>query len=344
MSEIRYNHLDKSHVIIAPERLHRPDKMSWKQREHDTAECPFCEGNEELTPPEIYAVRDEQSEANKPGWKSRVVPNLYKAVQVESAFDYKIEGMNEAWEGFGAHEVIIDIPEHMTSMSQWSREHYLNWFKALAQRVADLRNDHRLVFISLFKNRGAFAGATQSHPHTQLIGLPMVPRDDSIKYEHCYHHYQHTGRALLDDMVAQEEKDQERIIAQQGAFTAFCPYASQYPFEVMIAAGKGVGEFDTMDAAYHRHLADLLRLVFLKMHAKLGFFDFNLSFAIAPLQPRYEDDSAFEHIDSMCRFHLRIIPRIYRHGGFEISTGMMINSVEPERAAKLLREADVEID
>jgi len=344
MSEIRYNHLDKSYVIIAPERLHRPDQMSWKQEQSDTAECPFCVGNEKMTTPEIYAVRSENSDANEPGWKSRVVPNLYKAVQIESPYDYNIEGLNEAWEGFGAHEVIIDTAEHLAFMTQWRREHYLNWFKAISNRIEDLRNDHRIVYISLFKNHGPFAGATQSHPHTQLIGLPMLPRDENYKYEHCYHHYQRTGRSLIDDLVAQEEKDKVRIIAKQGAFTAFCPYASQYPFEVMIAAGGSVGEIDRMSDAYKNHLADLLKIIFEKMHAMLGFFDFNLSFGIAPLQPRFEDDWAYEHIGAMCRFYIRIIPRIYRHGGFEISTGTMINSVEPERSAKLLRKVEVEAE
>jgi UDPglucose--hexose-1-phosphate uridylyltransferase len=342
MSEIRYNHLDKSYVIIAPERLHRPDHMSWQQEKRDDAECPFCEGNEKMTPPEIYALRSSRSKPNEPGWQCRVVPNLYKAVQIESQYGYNAEGMNEVWKGFGAHEVIIDIPEHLTCLAQWNRKHYINWFKAISQRVADLRNDHRIVFISLFKNHGAFAGATQPHPHTQLIGLPIIPRDENIRFEHCYHHYQRTGRALLDDILAEEEKDGKRIVAKLGAFTAYCPYASQFPFEVMIAAGKGVTEIDTMDSIYQNHLAELMQLVFKKMHLMLGFFDFNLSFAIAPLQPRFEDDRAYEHIESMCRFHIHVIPRIYRHGGFEISTGTMINSVEPERSAKLLREAEVE--
>jgi len=152
MSDIRYDRLHDTHVIIAPERLHRPDQPAeMRENKKKDAKCPFCEGNECMTPPEIFAIRKTDSSANQKGWKTRVVPNLYRAVQIEAPHVHH-HGTFEHWKGFGAHEVIIDTPQHHTSMTQWDNNTVSNWLKTLRARVADLRRDHRIAYISLFKN------------------------------------------------------------------------------------------------------------------------------------------------------------------------------------------------
>ena len=152
MSEIRYDLLEDNYVIIAPERLQRPAyNMAWK-KEENIAACPFCEGNESMTPPEIFAIRDNDSFPDEPGWKSRVIPNLYKAVQIEAPYGSRHKGMSNTWEGFGAHEIIIDTSEHFGCMADWTKETFVQWIYTLQQRVADLRHDDRIAFISLFKN------------------------------------------------------------------------------------------------------------------------------------------------------------------------------------------------
>ena len=155
MSEIRHNLLKNSYVIMAPERMHRPAyNMAWKKDEPSASSCPFCEGNESMTPTEIYAVRDNKSLPDKPGWKSRVVPNLYKAVQVEAQYHSRQEGIYNAWDGFGAHEIIIDTPQHLDCMTEWKSSTFLIWLKTLQARIKDLRQDERIAFISIFKNHG----------------------------------------------------------------------------------------------------------------------------------------------------------------------------------------------
>ena len=338
MSEIRHNLLKDSYVIIAPERMHRPAyNMAWKKEERSMSTCPFCEGNESMTPAEIFAVRENKSLPDKPGWKSRVVPNLYKAVQVEAQYNSRQEGIYSAWDGFGAHEIIIDSPRHLDCMVEWENDTFLVWLKTLQARIKDLRQDERIAFISIFKNHGLFAGATQAHPHTQLIGLPVVPRGEIDKYIRKFDHYRNTGRALISDIIAQEEHNQDRIIAQEGTFTAFCPYASAYPFEVMIAAKDAIGTLDRIDESHLEDLSKLLKIIFYKLRKQLGNFDFNMAVSIPPMQKHFDTDAFFNHIDEISRFSVHIMPRIYRHGGFELSTGMMINPVEPERSAKLLR-------
>jgi len=338
MSDIRYDRIHDTHVIIAPERLRRPDcNRTVSDTKVVDTNCPFCEGNESMTPPEIFAIRESESFVNEEGWQTRVVPNLYKAVQIETAHKHHY-GLFEHWEGFGAHEVIIDTPEHHTSMTQWSENAVISWLKTLRARVGDLRRDQRITYISLFKNEGEQAGSTQTHSHTQLIGLPLIPKVQRDEYQRNYQYYKHNGNALLSSVIKYEEEDGQRIVAKHGDFTAYCPYASAYPFEVMISSKKALGQIDTLSDSSMEALAPLLLSTLKKLKIQLGCFAFNLSIGTPPLQVNSVDNELLSFVDDACRFAIRIMPRIYKFGGFEGSTGVIINPVLPEDAAKLLRE------
>ncbi|MGB5505049.1 MAG: DUF4931 domain-containing protein [Sulfurovum sp.] len=342
MSNIRYDRIHDTHVIIAPERLHRPD-CSFDVDEKRTVDenCPFCEGNESMTPPEIFSHRKAGSFPNEKGWQTRVVPNLYKAVQIEASYEHHY-GLFEHWEGFGAHEVIIDTPEHHTSMTQWSEGAIVEWLKTLRSRVSDLRRDQRIAHISLFKNEGSQAGATQAHSHTQIIGLPIIPKLEREKYQRSYEYYKQNGRAMIESVIMQEEENEERIVDKHGDFTAFCPFASAYPFEVMISSKKALGQINTLSDSSIETLAPLLLATLENLKTQLGCFSFNLVVTTPPLQEDTVDHGLINCVDEACRFAIRIMPRIYKFGGFEVSTGVIINPVLPEVAAKLLREsADV---
>ena len=343
MSEIRYNRMEDSYVIIAPERLHRPDFMAWNKEEggenDNLRRCPFCEGNESMTPSEIYAIRQSGSFADEKGWTTRVIPNLYKAVQIEAPYLLKNVGANKVWEGFGAHEIIIDTAEHFTAMSEYSQTTFFNWMKTIQSRVHDLRNERRIAYISVFKNHGPSAGATQSHSHTQLIGLPVIPKAIEHKYERIYQYYIDSGRILLDDIIQEEKSDGSRVVIESESFIAFCPFASEYPFEVMVASSELPAEIDTIDDMKLKELSALLQELFTIMEIQLGKFDYNMSLSVAPMKKAFKINTDRSQIDAICRFNIRIMPRMYRHGGFELSTGTMINPVEPERSAKLLRES-----
>ena len=338
MSEIRYNRMYDTHVIIAPERLHRPECGSDVTTIESSDTCPFCEGNESMTPPEIFAIRDSKSFANEPDWQTRVVPNLYKVVKIEAPHQHHY-GMFEYWEGFGAHEIIIDTPVHNTSMTQWSATEVGFWLKTLRERVRDLRQDHRIAYLSLFKNEGKLSGSTQNHSHTQIIGLPIIPREDAQRYRREYEHYKSTGKAMLELMVHQEEEDATRIVLKRGDFTAYCPYASAYPFEVMISSKKELGQIDSLSDASIEDLSELLLSTLKRLKWQLGCFHFNLCVLTPPLQEGSIGYDEFSSIDKYSRFAIRIMPRLYRHGGFEANTGVLINPVLPEIAAKLLRES-----
>jgi UDPglucose--hexose-1-phosphate uridylyltransferase len=340
MSEIRYDRLHDSHVIIAPERLRHPEPPQSLEKvvppPYPPEPCPFCEGNEAMTPREIYALRPEGSLSNQSGWKTRVVPNFFKALQIETPPKHHF-GLFEYWEGFGAHEVVIDTPHHATSMTQWSHEEMIAWLETLRQRVWDLRCDHRIAYLSVFKNEGKYAGASLSHAHTQIIGLPLVPKGKQELYRRSYEFYQTSGMTLMESILSHEEETQSRIIEKRGEFTAFCPYASGYPFEVMISSIKNTGELGSFSREYLESLAALLVSTLHRLKRQLGKFDFNLSVSTPPLIENEGISSA-----QLCRLTIRIMPRLYYQGGFENSSGILINPVAPEMAAKLLRESTYE--
>lgn len=338
MSEIRYDRLHDLHVIIAPERLRHPDEVESLEKvvpePYLSEPCPFCEGNESMTPMEIFALRAEGSFANEAGWQTRVVPNLFKAVQIETPSNHHF-GMFEYREGFGAHEVIIDTPRHTTSMVEWSVQETSAWLGTLAQRVGDLRRDQRITHISLFKNEGKNAGASMSHCHTQLIALPLVPKSSSELYRRAYEYYQNNAHPLMESIVSNEEQIQSRIVEKVGGYTSFCPYASGYPFEVMIASLSERRHIDSLTTDQRENIATLVVSTLQRLKRQLGVFHFNFSLSAPPLV-----DYSGEELSELCPFTIRIMPRLYRHGGFENTSGILINPVAPELAAKLLRESN----
>ena len=338
MSQIRYDLIHDDYALIAPERLHRPDcfKVAVASDSVDTSRCPFCPGHEGMTPPEIFAIR-ESGKADTPGWKTRVVPNLYKAVQIEAPWQSRDEGPYRVWEGLGAHEVIIDTPRHLLRMDEWKNEEYRLWLKTLRARINDLRNDVRLVYIDVFKNQGRYAAATQSHPHTQLIALPTVPQRRLRDLQRA-HEYFLTHRIGIHEAVLNEElRSDARIVAQNDRFVCYSPYASTFAFETAITARDHAALSDLDDDAV-ASLASLMQEIVSRLYRVLGDFDFNILFNTPPMQKNSETAPFFDDIGRMWRLHIRILPRLFRMGGFELGSGAMINPVAPEEAARHLKE------
>ena len=337
MSEIRRDRLHDHYVLIAPERMRRPDTLAADSHTVPADKCPFCHGHEGLTPPEIYASRE--NEADSSSWMVRVIPNLYKAVQVELDDYSRIDGMFESRPGVGAHEIVIDTPCHDCRISQLETLQIGKWLSAISKRVSDLRKDKRLIHIGVFKNHGESAGATQSHPHTQIIALPVMPHSTLKLLDKGLQYYRRHGRGKVEDLLENERNEGTRVVSERGDFVAFCPFASSYPFEVIIAPRRALCSLDELNRDDIAHLAYLFKDVFERLDTELGDFDYNLVFNMMPLNSNFENEPYFPHLKKYYRMTIRIMPRIYRLGGFELSTGMIINPVTPEEAAKLLRIA-----
>ncbi len=205
MPDLRKDPITGRWVIISTDRQKRPNDFRLESatilgREH----CPFCPGHEAMTPPEVLSYRTDGSAPNTPGWNVRVVPNKFPALQVEGNLDRQGEGMFDRMNGIGAHEVIIETPDHDRPLAMMSEQEIERVFWACRERMLDLKRDFRLRYILIFKNHGAPAGATLAHPHSQLIALPIVPELVREEIDGARQHFQFKERCVFCDIVHQE--------------------------------------------------------------------------------------------------------------------------------------------
>src|SRR5262245_53516426 len=236
MTELRHDPLSRRWVIIAGERANRPNDFELIVRPLARPDpCPFCEGNEELTPPEIAARRGPGSHPDGPGWRVRVVPNRYPALAIEGRPDRRGVGVYDRMHGIGAHEVIVESPDHGLELADQPREHAVRIVRVWRDRLVDLMRDTRFKYVLIFKNCGAAAGATLSHPHGQIIATPVTPREVAIELEASRAHHDLKERCMYCDLLQQELEDARRIVSVNEDFVAFTPYASRFPFEVALA-------------------------------------------------------------------------------------------------------------
>ena len=175
MPELRKDPIINRWVIISPERGRRPQDFPPPEKKFLKGSCPFCQGNEKSTPPEILAFRPDNSEPNSPGWTLRVVSNKFPALRIEGQMERAEEGLYERMNGIGAHEVIIESPDHQADLDLLPEKNIEDTLWAFKMRIMDLKKDPRFQYILIFKNYGETAGATLEHTHCQLIALPIVP-------------------------------------------------------------------------------------------------------------------------------------------------------------------------
>ena len=333
MPELRKDPIVGRWVVIANERAKRPGerKVEPTARAGDEL-CPFCEGNEAHTPPEIAAFRPHGSHPNGPGWRVRVVPNRFPALRVEENLEKHGDGIYDGMAGVGAHEVIIETPEHHQTMAGLRPESIREVLWIYRDRLLDLKNDRRFVHGMLFKNVGQAAGSTIAHTHSQLVVTPVVPPAVQEELNGSRAFFEYRGRCVYCDMIRQELADEKRIVLDTSGFTAFCPYASRFPFEIWIVPKHHSSRFDQIAKAGVDDLGHVLHEVLSKLERGLD----------GPAYNYYVHTSPFDQHDSPhYHWHLEVIPRLSAVGGFEWGSGLHINPVAPESAAAFLREVDV---
>ena len=335
MPELRKDPVTGRWVIIATDRARRPTDFIRHTVVLKGGFCPFCPGNESKTPPEILAFRHGQGERDKPGWSVRVVPNKYPALGIEGNLDRRADGMYDRMNGIGAHEVIIETPNHYETFTTMPAKSIENVLGAFRDRIVDLKQDRRFKYILIFKNHGEPAGATLEHPHSQLIALPIVPRHVLEELDGSRQYYDLKERCIFCDIVHEESSDDEaRLVAENRGFVTVSPCASRFPFETCILPRNHEASFENISSGDFASLAQMIRLVIGKMDAVLERPAYNMVLHTAPL-------AAQEHADYY-HWHIELIPKLTKVAGFEWGTGFYINPTSPEEAARYLREAVVE--
>jgi len=283
MPELRYNPIHQSWVSIAMERGMRPsDFVKPVDEKPGGGFCPFCQGNEHVTPPEVYALRPDGSPPNGPGWELRVVPSKFRALAMEGELNHETDGVFEKMNGFGVHEVVIETPQHNLGMADYPLEHLEEIIRALLSRLMDLKKDPRLRHIMIAKNHGGAAGATLAHSHTQLIAAPIIPPVVSTEMASAREHYREKGRCLFCDVIEQELMAEERIVSQNDDLVTLAPFASQAPFELLIAPKKHQHAFAQITQSEVSSLAWSLKDALTRLKLVLQDPAYNLAFHIEP--------------------------------------------------------------
>ena len=331
--ELRKDPIVGRWVIIAPERLTRPQNFPEQDAAASASFDPFLEGNEDVTTPEILAYRSPGSRANGPGWRVRVIPNKFPALRTDVDLVKRGDGMYDKITGVGAHEVIIECPHRETNMSRLPADQIREVLWVYRDRLVDLKRDPRLVHGLIFKNKGARAGASLDHSHSQLIVSPIVPVTIHEEIEGAMAYYRFRGRCVYTDMIQQELATGGRVVIDSKSFLVFCPYASRFAFETWIVPKQHSSHFENIQRQGIEELGTVLKQTLQKLELALDDPAYNYVFHTAPF-----DHQELQHYS----WHIELYPRISGVAGFEWGSGFYINPVQPEEAAKCLRETEIE--
>ncbi|MFH0738976.1 MAG: galactose-1-phosphate uridylyltransferase [Candidatus Omnitrophota bacterium] len=330
MSELRRDPIGGRWVIVDTDHPSTPEEFKHEQQSYKGGTCPFCYGNEAMTPPEIDSIREPGTGPNTSGWQVRVVPNKFPALKIEGELDRTGLGIYDMSNGIGAHEVLIETPYHQKDIPDLLNHELENVISMYCRRALDLVKDKRFKYIMLFKNFGAAAGASLEHPHTQMIALPMVPKNvmEEIKGAHAYFEYRE--RCIFCDIIRQELQEKERVILENRHFLSFCPFVSRFPFEVWIIPKKHLGYFCHMSAEEIPALASILKDTITKLKTVFPNLSYNFIIHSSPVN----GDANVEYY----HWHVEFMPKLTRVAGFEWGSGFYSVSTPPELAAKYLRE------
>ncbi len=327
--ELRKDPIISRWVIISTERSKRPTDWDVQKEKKTGGFCPFCPGNEDKTPPEVYAIRPDGTAANSEGWIVRVVSNKFPALQIEGDLNRRGEGIFDMMNGIGAHEVLIETPDHFLELADLPVNQIREVFWALRERMVDLGKDQRFKYVLAFKNHGKAAGASLEHSHTQLIATPIVPKRVIEEIEGAHQYYRYKERCIFCDIIRQEIQSEKRLVVYQNGFVAFEPFAARFPFETWLM--PDIHQFRFEDMTYERTLglAQIVKDLLQRLNKALDYPPYNFIIHTSPL---HDQESREYH------WHMEIIPKLTKVAGFEWGSGFYINPTPPETAATTLRD------
>lgn len=346
--EIRINPVVPSEsVLVATARGMRPRKAE-EPAPRDTRKhvetCPFCFGNEDKTPPTIAAY------PNADDWHIRIVENLYPVLGDDRHQAGLVLGLQQAIDGYGRHEVIIDHRQHGIAVHEMNEAHLADVFRAYRQRMDELySSDPRLKYILAFKNFGPAAGASIAHTHSQIIAMPVVPENvyNEVHFSRAYFqkHHHCIFCSLIDEALTFEATIYDRqsgkirrkinvgqyVIERGERFIAIKPFASRFEWEMHILPLQHQAAFPLADDADLQDFARVLKRAMTRLDSVIGGAQYNYFLHSLPHGDEFADCTPSYH------WHLEICPRTSIPTGFELGSGLAVNTISPEAAAELLR-------
>lgn len=316
MNEIRKDYIADKYVIFSPKRAKRPHAFR-KLKEKDIApeKCPFCPGNEHLTPKAIKQIP-------KKNWRVRLIPNKFPALCEVASRGEEGKGFFKHYKPYGYHEVLIETPDHYKEYHELSLKQLELCFKTLVERYKFLLAKKEIVYVTVFKNEGKMAGASLGHTHSQIIASPVFPKKISEKMSVSERYYKKEQRCPYCDII-KTERGKQRVVSENKDFMVICPYASTWPYETWIFPKKHVSDVTELSASQRKNLLKMMKKLLIKYEELFDDLPYHIVYNSFP-------KSDFWH------FHLEIYPKLKIYGGFEYF-GLYINEVLPEYAAKKLK-------
>jgi UDPglucose--hexose-1-phosphate uridylyltransferase len=336
MSILRRDPVSLGWVIYPSDRPFHNEHAQEDEVRDSPDQCPFCPGHEAETLPEISAYRAPGSAKNSAGWRVRTVPNKYALLRIEGKFDRRGEGLYDMMNAVGAHEVLIETPDHNGQMHEYTLAAIEEILRMARDRVADLTLDTRFRYIQVFRNHRRRAGESLSHPTSQIIALPVVPRWVREEINQARDHWLQKERCIFCDIINQDSAG-PRMICDNESFVALTPYASRFPYEFWIYPKDHTHLFHTTPDMGLAALADILRTTLGALYATLDDPAYNLIVHQAPVQPEKFYHDAKARVNDFYHWHIEVLPRVVRVSGFEYGTGFYVNPVLPETAAAQYR-------
>ncbi len=330
MPELRKDPISGRWVIISIERGKRPSDFGMRISPKKGGFCAFCEGNEHTTPKEILAFRQNKGAPDSPGWSLRVVPNKFPALHVEGRENRVGEGIFDKMNGVGAHEVVIENPDHNLTLSSLPVKSVEDMLWAFNQRMTDLKKDERFRYVLIFKNEGDEAGASLEHSHSQLIALPIIPHLVQEEIDQAKQYFGYKERCIFCDIIHQETSAKTRIISENDHFITLSPFAPRSPFETMILPRNHESSF-LLNNNFSQ-LAEILQKTLKQIDKVLDMPPYNLMLHTSPFH---------DEINNYYHWHIELIPKLTKIAGFEWGSGFYINPTPPEEAAKFMRDAEI---
>ena len=330
MPELRQDPINLAWVAVATERGRRPHDFIKPPAETTAGPgCPFCEGNERLTPPEVMAYRPAGSAPDGPGWELRVVPNLYPAFgPVAGDLGEHQVGPYTAMNGLGLHEVLINSPRHDEDLGQAPLDSVERVVAGYIDRYQAHERYPTVKYSLIIVNHGREAGASREHPHAQIFGIPLVPPSVAAELEGVERYQREKGSCPYCDIVDFETQQGERVVYENAAFVVLAPFASRVPFECWVVPRRHDARFERTSGQERAHFAEALRSALGRLRRGLSNPPYNFFIHTGPHRSGPLD---------RYHWHLEIMPKLSIAAGFELGSGLMIDSVAPEQAARYLR-------
>ena len=322
--------------MLASERGRRPSDfkssaaVAAKPNQAELDRCPLCFGHEDMAPPAVFEMWPAAGSGRRMTWITRVVENKFPALKSgELLAQEDVDEFFHYLTGVGGHEVIVDSPKHTDTLANMPHSQLIALIKTYVQRYRFWRNDKRMAYTLVFKNYGSAAGASLSHPHSQLVAIPIIPPRVSEELDEAKEFYSRENECLYCRMIATELKGEpSRMIYENETMVAFAPYASRFPFELRVMPRRHMSAFEEMKDVEIDDLATALSAATKSMVRVLSRPPYNMMIHVAPIRT---PGLLYYH------WHIEIIPRLTMPAGFEWGSGVYINTMAPEEAAKALR-------